>query len=105
MPKSMFRKKLFGYSPAEVSTYITKINSEAALEIEGIERSTAGLKAEIDRLNDEINEKNAEIAVLDELKSKIVALSEENEKYILEIQELKEKLNESEERAETLKND
>ncbi len=103
MPKSMFKKKLFGYSPAEVSSYITKMNSQAAIEIESVERNTASLRSVITKLNNEIEGKNVEIAELSALRDELEKVKSDRDTLEQEVSTLKEKLLESEDRCVNIK--
>ncbi len=105
MPKSMFKKKLFGYAPSDVSSYIEKINSQAAFEIEDIERSVGDLKSQNEALKNEINESRAKLDEAEVLSQKLKDAEAEKEELLKEIESLKAHISECDSRYAALENE
>lgn len=103
MPKSIFRKKIFGYSPKDVSAYIEKINSEAAIEIEIIEKTISNLKAQNERLQNELDANESNGGMLEEFKEKLDASAQEKENLSAEISRLETVISEKDASYEQLK--
>lgn len=103
MPKSIFRKKLFGYAPKDVSAYIEKINSEAAIEIEIIEKTVSNLKAQNEKLQKELDATESNDGMLEELNKKLAMLSEEKDKLALQIEHFETVISEKDASYDNLK--
>ena len=105
MPKSIFKKKLMGYDPVDVTGYIEKINAQAANEIESAERSAGRLREEKEKLKKEIADLTEKINATEKLEDRIAELLQEKEKLCSEIEESKNALTEADERYAKLKAD
>ena len=102
MPKSIFKKQILGYSPADVSEYIEKINAQAASEIESVERSIVKLRDEKEKLEKETYELQLKLESIAELEKRITELEKERDELAAENKKSAELLAEADEKYNNL---
>lgn len=102
MPRNIFKKQILGYSPADVSEYIEKINAQAASEIESVERSVDRLRDEKDKLKKETYELQLKLESFSDLENRIAELEKERDELAAENQKSAELLAEAEEKYNKL---